>query len=172
MVILLYAFLIGCICGLRSMTAPAVVAWGAHLGWLHLRWFALAFFANRISLVIFSLFAMGELIADKLPFIPPRTQPGPLGVRILFGAMCGAALCISGGASPLLGAFWEHWAVSPAPSPAITTAAVEPGANVPDLLSPCSKTWWPLAAAFCSSPTCENLGPSLACRHHSVLPRR
>jgi uncharacterized membrane protein len=103
-VILLYALLIGCICGLRSMTAPAVVAWGAHLNWLHLQGSLLAFFANKISLVVFSLFAIGELIADKLPFIPPRTQAGPLGVRIVFGAMCGAALCISGAASPLLGA--------------------------------------------------------------------
>jgi uncharacterized membrane protein len=102
MVILLYAFLMGCICGLRSMTAPAVVAWGAHLGWLHLRGW-LAFFASPVSLVIFSLLAVGELIADKLPFIPPRTQPGPLGVRILFGAVCAAALCNSGGASPALG---------------------------------------------------------------------
>ena len=102
--ILLYAFLIGCICGLRSMTAPAVVAWGAHLDWLHLQGSHLAFLANKISLVVFSLFAIGELIADKLPFIAPRTQAGPLGVRILFGAMCGAALCISGAASPLLGA--------------------------------------------------------------------
>jgi uncharacterized membrane protein len=104
MVILLYAFLLGCICGLRSMTAPAVVAWGAHLGWLHLDGSLLAFFANKISLVVFSLFAVGELIADKLPFIPRRTQAGPLGVRILFGALCGAALCISVAAAPLLGA--------------------------------------------------------------------
>ena len=104
MVILLYAFLLGCVCGLRSMTAPAVVAWGAHLGWLHLDESLLAFFGNKISLVIFSLFALGELIADKLPFIPPRTQAGPLGVRILFGAVCGAAVCISVGASPILGA--------------------------------------------------------------------
>jgi len=70
-VILLYALLIGCICGLRSMTAPAVVAWGAHLDWLHLQGSLLAFFANKVSLVVFSLFAIGELIADKLPFIPP-----------------------------------------------------------------------------------------------------
>jgi uncharacterized membrane protein len=104
MVILLYAFLLGCICGLRSMAAPAVVAWGAHLGWLHLDGSLLAFFASKISLVIFSLFALGELIADKLPFIPPRTQAGPLGVRILFGAVCGAAICISATASPILGA--------------------------------------------------------------------
>lgn len=104
MVILLYALLLGCVCGLRSMTAPAVVAWGAHLGWLHLQGTLLAFLTSKISLVIFSLFALGELIADKLPFIPPRTQAGPLGVRILFGAMCGAALCYSSSASPIFGA--------------------------------------------------------------------
>jgi uncharacterized membrane protein len=104
MVILLCAFLIGCVCGLRSMTAPAVVAWGAHLGWLHLQSSLLAFFSQKISLVIFSLFAIGELIADKLPFIPARTQAGPLAVRVIFGGVCGAALCISGAASPLMGA--------------------------------------------------------------------
>lgn len=102
--LLLYAFLIGCVCGLRSMTAPAVIAWGAHLGWLHLGGSWLAFLANKISLVIFSLFALGELIADKLPFIPARTQPGPLGVRIIFGALCAAALGISGAASPIFSA--------------------------------------------------------------------
>ena len=102
--VLLFAFLLGCVCGLRSMTAPAVVACGAHMGWLHLDGSWLAWVANKISLVVFSLLAIGELIADKLPFIPGRTQPGPLGVRIVFGALCAAALCFSGGASLLLGA--------------------------------------------------------------------
>jgi len=102
--LLLGAFLMGGVCGLRSMTAPALVAWGAHLGWLHLQNSLLAFFAHKISLVIFSVFALGELIADKLPFIPARTQVGPLAVRVIFGALCGAALCISGAASPLVGA--------------------------------------------------------------------
>jgi uncharacterized membrane protein len=103
--LLLGAFLIGCVCGLRSMTAPAVVAWGAHLGWLHLQNSLLAFFAHKISLLIFSVFAIGELTADKLPFIPARTQAGPLAVRIIFGALCGTALCISGEiASPMVGA--------------------------------------------------------------------
>jgi uncharacterized membrane protein len=102
--VLLFAFLIGCVCGLRSMIAPAVVAWGAHTGWLHLDGSWLAFLANKISVAVFSLLAVGELIADKLPFIPGRTQPGPLGARIIFGALCGAGLCLSGGASLLLGA--------------------------------------------------------------------
>jgi uncharacterized membrane protein len=34
--VLLLAFLIGVIAGLRSLTAPAVVAYGAHKGWLNL----------------------------------------------------------------------------------------------------------------------------------------
>jgi uncharacterized membrane protein len=101
---LLFAFLIGGVCGLRSMTAPAVAAWGARLGWLHLDGTLLAFLASKISLVVFSLFAVGELIADKLPFIPRRTTAGPLIVRMVFGAMCGAALCISAAASPIAGA--------------------------------------------------------------------
>ena len=74
------------------------------MGWLHLDGSWSAWVANKISLVVFSLLAIGELIADKLPFIPGRTQPGPLGARIVFGALCAAALCLSGGASLLLGA--------------------------------------------------------------------
>jgi uncharacterized membrane protein len=101
--VLLYSFLIGGVCGLRSMTGPAVVAWGARLGWLHLDGSFLAFFANKISLIVFSLFAAGELIADKLSFIPARTQAGPLVVRIVFGALCAAALCISAAVSPVAG---------------------------------------------------------------------
>ena len=74
------------------------------MGWLHLDGSWLAFLANKISLAVFSLLGVGELIADKLPFIPGRTQPGPLGARIIFGALCAAALCLSGGASLPLGA--------------------------------------------------------------------
>jgi uncharacterized membrane protein len=32
--VLLLAFLIGVVAGLRSLTAPAVVAWAAHRNWL------------------------------------------------------------------------------------------------------------------------------------------
>ena len=172
MVILLYAFLLGCICGLRSMTAPAVVAWGAHLGWLHLEGSLLAFFANKISLVIFSLFALGELIADKLPFIPPRTQAGPLGVRILFGAMCGAAVCISVAASPTVG---RDSGRTGRDSRRLRRLYLPPpvqlGRRSPICCWPCSRTWSRWAAAFCWSPTCENLAVHLPrrCGHHSVL---
>src|SRR5271155_1979286 len=101
--ILMLAFLIGGVCGLRSMTGRAVVCWGAHLGWLQLDGSKLGFLHTPISLVIFSLAAVGEIIADKLPKTPNRTTPGPLAVRILFGALCGVGVCISAGALILPG---------------------------------------------------------------------
>jgi uncharacterized membrane protein len=98
------AFLIGCVCGLRSMTGPAVVCWGAHFGWLPLDGSKLGFLHNNISLAVFTLLATGELVADKLPVIPSRVEPGPLVVRFLFGALCGVALCLASGAAWLPGA--------------------------------------------------------------------
>ena len=98
------ALLIGVVCGLRSMTAPALVCWGAHLGWLNLTGSPLAFLRHPIALILFTLAAIGELIADKLPIIPRRTTPGPLIVRILLGALSGAALAIAGHAPLAAGA--------------------------------------------------------------------
>ena len=93
--VLALAFLIGCVCGLRSMTGPAVVCWGAYLGWLQLDGSKLSFLHHPVSLFIFTLFALGEITADKLPKIPSRRLPGPLLVRLIFGGICAAALCIS-----------------------------------------------------------------------------
>ena len=69
---------IGIVAGLRSLTAPAVVAWGAHLGWLNLHGSPLAFMGSTTAVAVFSLLAIGELIADKLPMTPKRTAPAPL----------------------------------------------------------------------------------------------
>ena len=90
--------------GLRSLTAPAVVAWGAHLGWLNLHGSPLAFMGSTTAVAIFSLLAIGELIADKLPMIPKRTAPAPLIARIVTGGLCGACLCAAVGKSLLAGA--------------------------------------------------------------------
>jgi uncharacterized membrane protein len=95
--ILVLAFLMGCVCGLRSMTGPAIVCWAAHLGWLNLDGSKLAFLHHPISLAVFTLLALGELVADKLPFIPRRTMIGPLVVRFVFGALCGYAVTLSVG---------------------------------------------------------------------------
>ena len=43
---LLLAFGIGVVAGLRSMSAPAIVAWAAHLGWIHLSGSPLSFMGS------------------------------------------------------------------------------------------------------------------------------
>jgi uncharacterized membrane protein len=92
MSIYVLAFLIGVIAGLRSMTAPAVVSWGARLGWLHLENTWLAFLGAPVTPYILSLLAIGELVADKLPNTPSRKAPVGFVARIVMGAVCGAAL--------------------------------------------------------------------------------
>ncbi len=89
---LLCAFLIGVVTGLRSLTAPAAVSWAAALRWLHLENTPLAFLGYAFTPYIFSLLAIGELIADQLPKTPSRKAPPGFIARILMGAMCGAAL--------------------------------------------------------------------------------
>jgi len=101
--ILVFAFGIGLVAGLRSLTAPAVVAWGAHLDWLNLQGSPLAFMGSTTAVVIFSLLAIGELITDQLPTTPKRTAPAPLIARIITGGLCGACLCAAAGESLLAG---------------------------------------------------------------------
>jgi len=86
------AFMIGVVVGLRSMTAPAAISWAARLGWLHLENTWLAFLGFAATPYIFSVLAIGELIADKLPKTPSRKTPVPFVARIVMGALCGAAL--------------------------------------------------------------------------------
>ena len=95
---------IGIVAGLRSLTAPAVVAWGAHLSWLNLHGSSLAFMGSTAAVAILSVLAIGELIADKLPMIPKRTAPAPLTARVVTGGLCGACLCAAVGKSLLAGA--------------------------------------------------------------------
>lgn len=92
------AFLIGVVVGLRSMTAPAVVSWAARLGWLHLENTSLAFLGFAATPYILTVFAIGELIADKLPKTPSRKAPLGFGARIVAGALCGGALGATTGA--------------------------------------------------------------------------
>jgi uncharacterized membrane protein len=102
--VLLLAFGIGVVAGLRSMTAPAVTAWAAHLTRLHLQGTALAFMGSPWAVGIFTLGALGEFVADQLPSTPARTKPGPLLARIVMGGLCGACVSVSGEGSPWVGA--------------------------------------------------------------------
>ncbi len=92
MSILLFAFLIGVIAGLRAVMAPAVVSWAAGLGWLQLGGSGLTFLIHPATRYILSVLALAELVNDKLPKTPSRKVPPQFIARIVTGAFSGAAL--------------------------------------------------------------------------------
>lgn len=82
--------MLGFVTGLRTMTPMAVLCWFAHTGNLPLdgTW---AEWASKLpAAIIFTVLAIGELVADKLPKIPNRINPVPLGTRLFFGGLMGA----------------------------------------------------------------------------------
>jgi uncharacterized membrane protein len=101
--ILVLAFGLGVVAGLRSMTAPAIVSWAARLGGLHLEGTPLAFLAISWVPYVLTALMLGELVADKLPRTPSRTEPGPFIGRLLTGGLSGAGLAAGGGMSLVAG---------------------------------------------------------------------
>ena len=99
---LLLAFLIGFFAGLRSLTAPAVTAWATYLGWLKLER-PLSLIGSVPAVAIFTLLAVVELVADKLPQTPSRTAPPGLIARIVMGGLAGACVSAAGGQGIFLG---------------------------------------------------------------------
>lgn len=98
MAIYLFALLIGIVAGLRAMTAPAAVAWGAWLGWLPLAGTWASFMGHWIAVAIFTVLALVELVTDQLPSTPSRKVPVQFGTRIVMGALTGAVIGTVGGA--------------------------------------------------------------------------
>lgn len=96
--IVLLALLIGVVAGLRSLTAPAVVAWAAFLGWINVNLTWASWVANVATVIILTVLAIAELVTDKLPKTPPRTAPPSFGARLVMGGFAGAVI----GAGP-------HW---------------------------------------------------------------
>jgi uncharacterized membrane protein len=102
--VLLLALGIGVVAGLRSLTAPAVVALGAHIGWINLHGSPFAFMGTAWAVGLFTVLALVEFVADLLPSAPDRTAPVGLSARIVTGALTGACLASAGGARGWLGA--------------------------------------------------------------------
>lgn len=94
--------LLGCLTGLRSLTPLAMVCWAAHFGWLNLAGTKLAFMGRPVTLILLTLLAVAELIADKLPRTPARTAPPGLMARVAGGCLCGVAIATSYGGTLLV----------------------------------------------------------------------
>jgi uncharacterized membrane protein len=100
----LFALVIGFSSGLRTFTAPAAVAWAAHLGRLNLHGSPFAFIGSAIAVGVFTCMALFEYVFDLLPKAPKRTSPGSLMARIISGGLCGACLFASANQSWIIGA--------------------------------------------------------------------
>jgi uncharacterized membrane protein len=90
--VIVLALLIGVIAGLRAMTAPAVVAWGAMLGWIDLgdKWSE--WVAHPITVTVLTIFLLVELVTDQLPKTPSRKTAAQFGSRLIMGAFAGAVI--------------------------------------------------------------------------------
>src|SRR5260370_18700453 len=82
--------LLGLVTGMRSMTAIAVLCWFAYRGDLSLDGTWASWAAKLVTAIIFTVLALGEFVADKLPKTPNRTAPGLLLVRGVVGGLVGA----------------------------------------------------------------------------------
>lgn len=100
---LLLALLIGFFAGLRSLTAPAAVAWSVYLGWVVLQR-PLSLIGSLPSVIVLSLLAVGEIVFDKLPQTPNRTSPPGLIARIVTGGLAGMCISLNGAKGLALGA--------------------------------------------------------------------
>ena len=82
--------LLGLATGMRAMTPIAVCCWFAHFGLLPVNGTWAFWIASPVSLAVFTLAALAELIGDKLPKTPPRIAPLGLIARLAFGGLVGA----------------------------------------------------------------------------------
>ena len=90
--ILVFGVLIGFIAGLRALTAPAIVAWGALLGWIDIddKWSE--WMAHPITVTVLTILAVVELVTDQLPSTPSRKTAPQFITRIIMGAFAGAVI--------------------------------------------------------------------------------
>ena len=92
MLVLLLALLIGAVAGLRALTAPAVVAWAAMLGWINLDGTWVQWLGHPITVAVLTVLALGELVTDQLPKTPSRMVPVQFITRLITGGFAGAVL--------------------------------------------------------------------------------
>src|SRR5215212_11845868 len=90
--VLVLALLIGVIAGLRALTAPAVVAWGAFIGWIDVDGKWSEWVAHPITVTVLTIFLLVELVTDQLPKMPSRKTTPQFLTRLIMGAFAGAVI--------------------------------------------------------------------------------
>jgi uncharacterized membrane protein len=90
--LLLLALLIGVVAGLRALTPPAVVAWGAALGWLPVEGTWAQWVGHPITVTVLTILLVVELVTDQLPSTPSRKTTPQFAARILTAAFAGAVV--------------------------------------------------------------------------------
>lgn len=95
---------IGILAGMRSAAAPAIAGHilSEHKG--KFRKHPVGYFSSIAVADVLKVMALGEFLADKLPFTPNRTKPVSVAVRCLSGALAGAGIFEAAGKRPLTGA--------------------------------------------------------------------
>jgi uncharacterized membrane protein len=90
--IVLLAVLIGIVAGLRALTPPAVVAWGACLGWLDVSDKWSHWVGSWITVAVLTVLLVVELVTDQLPKTPSRKTTPQFVTRLITGAFAGAVI--------------------------------------------------------------------------------
>jgi uncharacterized membrane protein len=90
------ALRLGVAAGMRSQTPGAVLAWHQPDAARSARWRSWPGLGNAWGRRVLILSGAGELAADKLPITPPRTEPGSLSSRLVFGTLAGVAIGTEG----------------------------------------------------------------------------
>lgn len=86
------ALLVGLAAGLRSMTPIGVLAAERNNASLRAGWKDWPILSSPAGRVMLQASTVGEMVMDKTPFVPPRTEPGPLAGRMMLGALAGTAI--------------------------------------------------------------------------------
>jgi uncharacterized membrane protein len=74
------------------MTAPAVVSWGAFLGWIDVDGKWSEWVAHPITVTVLTIFLLVELVTDQLPKTPSRKTAPQFLTRLVMGAFAGAVI--------------------------------------------------------------------------------
>lgn len=86
------ALLMGFAAGLRSMTPMGILAAERNDASLRGGWKDWPVLSSPTGRVLLQMSTVGEMVVDKLPFVPARTDPKSIWGRILSGAVAGMAI--------------------------------------------------------------------------------